>query len=226
MKLVIFDLDQTLVDLLLLHDEAAEKTFQDFFNVKARLTEIDFAGRSLMENFVELAKLKNIPEDKVNERSQELLESYEKFFVQNFPQNPSRHILPGVKELLKHLSETKYFVVLYTGDSPNIANKVLAATTLSQYFRFSVCGTEARTRADMVKLAINKADKLSGRRFKGKDIVIIGDSPRDIECGQQFQALTIAVATGLHSEEELSKHKPDYVFVSLEDHSKVLEAIG
>jgi len=56
--------------------------------------------------------------------------------------------------------------------------------------------------------------------------VIIGDSLRDIDCGKQLQALTIAVATGFNSEEELSKRKPDYLFKSLKEYRKVLEAIG
>lgn len=226
MKLVIFDLDQTLVDLMSVHDKAAEQVFQEFFNVKARLREIDSAGRSLIEIFVELAKLENLPEDKIRENSQKLLETYEKRFIDNFPQNPSRCVLPGVRKLLTHLSGAGHLVVLYTGDSANIVDKVLTATTLRKYFKFSVYGTEVKTRVDMVKLAIEKAETLTGKKFKEKDIVIIGDSFRDIDCGKQLQALTIAVATGLHSEEELSKRKPDYLFKSLREYRRVLEAIG
>lgn len=226
MKLVIFDLDHTLVDLLSVHDKAAEQVFQEFFNVTAKLSEIDSGGRSLLEIFVELAKLKNIPEDKVRENSQELLKHYEKSFISNFPQNPSRCVLPGVKELLTHLSGTGHLVVLYTGDSANIVGKVLTATTLRKYFKFSVYGTEVGARVDMVKLAIEKAETLTAKKFKEKDIVIIGDSLRDIDCGKQLQALTIAVATGFNSEEELSKRKPDYLFKSLKEYRKVLEAIG
>ena len=226
MKLVIFDLDQTLVDFISVHDDTTRELFQKFFGVDARLTDIDFAGRSLTENFAELAKLKNISEKEFRENSQKLLETYDESFVQNFPRNASRHILPGVEKLLKHLTATEHLVVLYTGDSPSIANKVLTMTKLAKYFKFSVHGTEVKTRAEMVKLAIEKAEKLTGKSFKDKDIVIIGDSLRDIDCGKQFNALTLAVATGFHSEEELSKRKPDYVFKSLKDYNKVLQGIG
>jgi beta-phosphoglucomutase-like phosphatase (HAD superfamily) len=54
-KLIVFDLDQTLVDFISVHDEVTQKLFRDFFGVDARLTEIDFAGKSLTENFRELA---------------------------------------------------------------------------------------------------------------------------------------------------------------------------
>jgi phosphoglycolate phosphatase-like HAD superfamily hydrolase len=107
--------------------------------------------------------------------------------------------LPGVKPLLDELSKTRNLVVLYTGDSPGVTQLVLKATGLSKYFKFSVYGTEAKSRVDMARLAIKKAEQLTGDRFKGKDVVIVGDSVRDIECGKQLNALTIAVATGFYS---------------------------
>jgi phosphoglycolate phosphatase-like HAD superfamily hydrolase len=77
----------------------------------------------------------------------------------------------------------------------------------------------------MVRLAIDKAEKSTGRQFRDKNVVIIGDSLRDIECGKLFNARTIAVATGFHSQEELLKAGPDYLFDSLKDHRRVLKAI-
>ncbi len=226
MKLVIFDLDQTLVDFLSVHDEATRGLFKRFFSVDARLTEIDFAGRSLTENLIELARLKGISEAKVNKNIKELLENYEKIFSENIPENASKYVLPGVKRLLKELSKTENLIVLYTGDSASIVDQVLRATGLGKYFKFSVFGTDVPTRVDMVRLAVEKAEILTGRKFTNKGIVIIGDSFRDIDCGKQFNALTIAVATGFHSEEELLNSKPDYLFKYLKDYKKVLEAIG
>jgi hypothetical protein len=51
MKLIIFDLDQTLVDFITVHDEVTRRLFSEYFNINARLTEIDFAGKSLKDNF-------------------------------------------------------------------------------------------------------------------------------------------------------------------------------
>jgi phosphoglycolate phosphatase-like HAD superfamily hydrolase len=131
MKLIIFDLDQTLVDFLPVHDEVTRRLFRKFFNVDARLTDIDFAGKSLTENFGESARLKGVGADVFREKSPQLLPSYE-----------------------------------------------------------------------------------------------TGDSVRDVECGQQFGALTIAVATGFHSREKLSAAGPDYLLTNLKDYRKVLKAIG
>ena len=119
-KLVIFDLDQTLVDFISVHDEATRELFQKFFGVDARLTEIDFAGRSLSDTFLELAGLKGIPEDRVTKISRELLENYERIFGERLPQDASNHVLPGARRLLEELSKTDNFVVLYTGGSAGI----------------------------------------------------------------------------------------------------------
>jgi phosphoglycolate phosphatase len=226
MKLIVFDLDQTLVDFLSVHEEVTRTLFRRFFNVDARLTEIDFAGKSLIENFSELARVKDISEDIFRRKINQLLESYETTFGESLPRDAAKYILPGVGELLGELSKTDHIVTLYTGDSPRIVNQVFRATGLGRYFRFCFYGTEVESRSDMVKLAMDKTEKSTGREFRDKNIVIIGDSVRDVECGKLFSALTIAVSTGFHSKEELLKVGPDYLFDNLKDYRKVLKAIG
>ena len=227
MKLIIFDLDQTLVDFLSVHNEATQKLFKNVFKVDARLFEVDFSGRSLTDNFRELARLKHIPDAEFRGKSPQLIPTYEVIFGECLPRDDAeKYILPGVKELLKRLSRTDNIVVLYTGDSPGIVSHVFKATDLGKYFRFCFYGTKVKTRADMVKLAIEKAGKATGREFKNKNIVIIGDSIRDVECGKQFNALTIAVATGYHSEEQLSKANPDILLKDLRDYKQILKVIG
>jgi phosphoglycolate phosphatase len=225
-KLIIFDLDQTLVDFISVHDEATQELFSRFFGVDAKLTEIDFAGRSLADNFLELAKLKGISEAEVSKNSHELVESYERIFGEKLAKEASDHVLPGVKKLLEELSKTENFVVLYTGDSAGIVDRVLKATGLGKYFKFAVYGTETPTRVGMVRLAVGRAESITGKKFNEKDVVIIGDSLRDVNSGKQLGAMTIAVATGFHSTEKLLASKPDYLFKSLKNYRKVLQAIA
>lgn len=116
-------------------------------------------------------------------------------------------------------------IVLYTGDSRAIADRVLSATGLGRYFKFAVYGTESKTRLEMARLAVRKAGELAGTKFSGKDIVIIGDSLRDIECARQLPALSIGVATGVHSADNLKNAGADYVFKDLIDTEKVMLAI-
>ncbi len=55
--------------------------------------------------------------------------------------------------------------------------------------------------------------------------MIIGDTPRDIGCARAFGATAIAVATGWHSVEDLTAHRPDHVFVDLSDEAAALAAM-
>jgi len=225
MKLIIFDLDQTLVDFIAVHDKAVRRLFKEVFGVEARLTEIDFAGRSLTESFIELSRLKGVPPELVRGKGREILERYERIFARSLPRDASGYVLPGARKLLEGLSRTDNLVVLYTGDSPGIVKIVLESTGLGRYFAFFLSGTEVETRADMVRQAVAEAGKMTGRKFRGKDIVIIGDSVRDVDCGKEFNALTIAVATGFHSKEELRKRAPDYLFNDLTD-KRIMPSIG
>ena len=225
MKLIIFDLDQTLVDFLDIHNLTTKALFKEYFGLEANLTEIDFAGRSLLDNLAALAKLKGVPETLFNQKSQTILQSYETIFAEMLPEDGSKHILPGVQRLLDALSEGDYMLALYTGDSPGIVKSVLALTKLDNYFKLVVTSNEAENRVGMARLAVERAMKLSGSTFRNSDVVIIGDSIHDIDCGKQLNALTIAVATGYHSKSRLLQSKPDFLFQDLRDCQRVLKAI-
>ncbi|MHB8086274.1 MAG: HAD family hydrolase [Dehalococcoidia bacterium] len=225
MKLIIFDLDQTLVDFLPGHAETVRRLFSREFNIEAELTGIDFSGRSLTDNIMELARANSIDPESIRVRIDDLLAEYEQIFFSLMPSDLSGHVLPGVRQLLRRLTEEGHWIVLYTGDSPAIARKVLSSAGLDGYFRFEVFGTEAKTRLDMAKLAVSKAGRLAGTKFSGKDVVIIGDALRDVECARQLNALSIAVATGVHSVDDLKRAGADYVFKDLADTQNVVQAV-
>jgi len=154
------------------------------------------------------------------------LEAYDEEFVRSLPDDASGFILPGVSRLLDELSKSTHVLALYTGDSPAVMRRVMEATGLGRYFRRRYCGTDFPARADMVKQATADAGRKTCREFSGKDIVIIGDSVRDIEAGRPFGALVIAVATGKHTREQLQAAGPDYLFDTLADWRAVMRAIG
>ncbi len=222
-KLVIFDMDQTIVDVMPVHEEATDRLFQSFFGVHASLIEIDFAGRSLTSNFASLARLKGIPEDQIEEQQEALLRAYEKIFADTI-QEPNEYVLPGVLSLLESLSTEGHVLAIYTGNSAAVVRSVLLATGLGQYFLFCVHGNDAEDRAGMVKLAIEKARDMTGIEFRDKDIVVVGDSTRDVQSGKAVGAVTIAVSTGIHSSEQLLDNEPDFLFSDLEE-SGVFDAI-
>ena len=226
MKLIIFDLDQTLVDFVQLHNEVTHRMLKKYFGVEAWLTEVEHAGRSQRDGMRNLAEVKGVPAKVFDSKSDRLLEDFGAEFAASMPADASRHILPGAQELLETLSRTGNVVVLYTGDAPGVIDAVYRATGLGRYFAYRFSGTEVEKREDMVTLAIQKTEAATGKQFRGKDVVIIGDSIRDVECGLKFNALTIGVATGYYPASELVKAGADLAVRSLEGSKTILDAIG
>ena len=64
-----------------------------------------------------------------------------------------------------------------------------------------------------------------GLHVEGDAIVIIGDTPADIDCTRAIGARAIAVATGRYSVEELAQHNPVAVFADLTDTAAVVRAL-
>jgi phosphoglycolate phosphatase-like HAD superfamily hydrolase len=123
------------------------------------------------------------------------------------------------------LARAGHILALYTGDSRPVAEKMLEASGMEHYFRLRFFGTEVALRTDMVKLAIEAAGKLAGRSFGSHEVVIIGDSVRDIEAGQAFGVRTILVATGAYTMDELRSRGADYVFPDVSDYHRVITAV-
>jgi phosphoglycolate phosphatase-like HAD superfamily hydrolase len=61
-----------------------------------------------------------------------------------------------------------------------------------------------------------------GEEFALENIFVIGDTPRDIECGKAIGARTVAIATGNYSRADLEAHHPDFLFEDLSDTEQVI----
>jgi phosphoglycolate phosphatase-like HAD superfamily hydrolase len=226
MKLVIFDLDQTLVDVFPVHEEAFRRLFVRFFKTEASLYDTDFAGRSLTENFAAIARVRKVPDDVYQAQKDRLLPAFEEIFREVLPADARQNVLPGAVALLKALNERGNIVALYTGNSAAVGKAILTVTGLKGYFKFCLFGTDVKVRSEMISLAIEKAHSLTGRLFPGKDVVVFGDSFRDVQAGQSAGALTVALGTGFYTEAQLRGYKPDCYFKDLSDTGAVLAAIG
>jgi phosphoglycolate phosphatase len=76
-------------------------------------------------------------------------------------------------------------------------------------------GDEAPTRGELVRLAMDRAASHAGRRLDGSDVIVIGDTPRDVACARANGCACLAVATGNFTMEELEA--ADAVLADLTD---------
>jgi len=126
-------------------------------------------------------------------------------------------VCPGAPELLNALSaRADVLLGLVTGNLANTAPIKLHAVGIDPaLFRVGGYGSDDGDRNQLPTIAAQRAEALTGRRFSGRDIVVVGDTPADVACGRAAGARTVAVATGDLSVEALRAANPDVLLADL-----------
>ncbi len=135
-------------------------------------------------------------------------------------------LLPGVHELLQALTEYDNIIAgLLTGNFYQGALIKLQHFDIFKYFRMGVFADDTHIRNEMPAIALQRLNSLTGNMFKAQDLIIIGDTIYDIECGKTSGAITVAVATGWTDAETLLSHNPDYFFENISNSYSFLYTI-
>ncbi|MFE4591245.1 HAD family hydrolase [Streptomyces laurentii] len=114
--------------------------------------------------------------------------------------------LPGACEALKAVEGREGWVSsVLTGNIPANARVKLAAFGLDSFVDFSVgaFGSDGVQRSELVGVARRRI-RLAHALERDAPLVLVGDTPRDVEAALSAGARVIAVATGIHSQEELA----------------------
>ena len=131
---------------------------------------------------------------------------------------------PGVEELLRrfHRHDGVVQSVLTGNLAANAALKV-ASFGLEQWLDMEIgaYGSDDQDRTRLVPIAILKAARKYGQRFRPEDVWIIGDTPRDLECARAGGARCLLVGTGRFPFNELIKEDADAVVPDLGDVDQV-----
>lgn len=224
MKLIVFDLDQTIVDIFRFHNETTKKTFKQVFGVKAGMDEVDYVGKTLKRVLMELAVLKGIKKNERERQIPKIIKRYSKNFILILPKNMKKFLLPGAYSLIKKLSRDKNnFLIILTGDAEIITKTVLRKAGILKNFHFLITGEHAKSRIKLIKMALKKAHKEAKQKRFDK-VIVIGDSTHDVKAGKAIGALTITVLTGHDSKSKLKKEGADYIFKNLTD-KKIIQII-
>jgi phosphoglycolate phosphatase len=143
------------------------------------------------------------------------------------PGDSRKGVMPGVRELLDALSPRgDVYLALLTGNYEQAARIKLEYFDLWRYFRCGAFGDRAPDRNGLLPRALTTVAACGGPSFAPADVVVIGDTPLDVECAKFSNARSIGVATGLHSVDELSKAGADVVLDDLSDTETVLRALN
>ena len=136
-------------------------------------------------------------------------------------------VLPGVPRALQALAKLGVHQSLLTGNLKGIAELKLGLVELAQYLDFDIgaFGSDHHDRNCLVPFVRERAAQKLGMEPSASEIVVIGDTPRDIACARAGGAHVIAVCTGNSNRDELASHQPDALLDDLSDTETVVETV-
>jgi len=142
------------------------------------------------------------------------------------PAHPSKP-LPGVTDLLDALSRRSDVTLgLLTGNLVDGARAKLEAVGIDpDIFVVGAYGSDHELRPELPAIAQRRARARLGVDIAGPDIVVIGDTPADLQCGRDIGVRAIGVATGRYTTDDLAAQGAVAVFADLSDTDAVVRAI-
>lgn len=225
-RLLLFDIDGTLLSTRGIPRRAMAKVLQKRFNSFKYDDEFNYSGRTdweIVEHLLDFAEiefprhinsLKMVFADFAHELETEI----------NNGLKP--HVFPGVYELLNYLNNNSGFCLgLLTGNIAAGAKLKLEAAELYNYFPIGAFGDDAKKRNNLADIAIGRANEFYNKSFDKKNIWIIGDSIYDIHCAQVNNLRCLAVSTGLTPRTELEKENPEYIVDDFSNKKEIIHII-
>jgi phosphoglycolate phosphatase len=219
MRLVLFDIDGTLVTARGAGRAAFNKALIEVFGtVGPAEAGFDFRGRTDLSILHTLMGAAGFGADVIAARTEACFAAYVRELVVVIGDGRRVQILPGVRELVRALAARDDVVVgLLTGNVEEGARIKLAPTGLWPLFRVGAYGSDHADRRLLPAIACERAQARLGHAFPFERVVIVGDTPLDVDCARACGARAVAVATGFYPYDELVGCGPDLIFQDLGD---------
>jgi phosphoglycolate phosphatase-like HAD superfamily hydrolase len=225
MKLVCFDIDGTLIWTDGAGRRAIHRALLDVLGTAGPIETFRFDGRTDGEIVRRLGEAAGrAPDDAAVAR---VLARY----VVNLEAELARpdhrtRVYPGVREVLDALEPRADCVLgLLTGNVAEGARLKLRSAGIDPgRFKVGAFGSDHDVRAELPEVARRRARAL-GFDVSGSDVVIIGDTPADMQCGRGIGARGIGVGTAAYTPEQLLAEGAHAAFEDLSDVAAVVEAI-
>lgn len=207
MRLLLFDIDSTLIYSHGAGRRAMMRAYHEVFGTVGKVETMEMAGMTDPLIARDALGDHGYSHAEVDALLPEIWRRYGGYLARELtePANGRRaEPCPGVHELLACLQERDDAVLaLLTGNVEVGAWLKLGFLGLDRFFTFGAFGNEGPERDRLPAVAIQRAEIETGHRFTGPDVVITGDTPADVACGRHLAVRTVAVATGPFNEAAL-----------------------
>jgi phosphoglycolate phosphatase-like HAD superfamily hydrolase len=208
-KLVLFDIDGTLIRSGGAGVQAFERTFTEIFGLKEATRRMKFAGRTDVSLVREAFKLFEV--DPIEANFRKFFEHYP-VFLEEMLHSCKGGVCEGILPMIDELKRTpeKPVLGLLTGNVRRGAELKLRHYNLWQHFTTGAFADDHEDRNCIAGIAHQRGEEALQSKLRGEEIVVIGDTPLDILCGQSIGAKVLAVGTGEYVRAELAKTSPTW----------------
>lgn len=205
MRTLFFDIDGT---LLITHSagsgalrQAIAAEFGAEFGIDEVCMDVSFGGSTDRYLVTELLRLNGLPTDTA---TQGRLRRRYASMLRGVLAQQGGIVLPGVADLVERLSAVKTLrSAVMTGNFPETGRIKLEHFQLDRYFAWVTGGDLDAHRDDLARRAAEHLERMHGAEAT-EDVIVIGDTPKDVRCAAAIGASCLAVCTGGHGREELS----------------------
>jgi phosphoglycolate phosphatase len=212
---VLFDIDGTLLTTGGAGARAWARAFRERFGVDADIERYSQSGQTdpdvARETFTGV-----LGRPPTEAELAQLIMAYVRHLPAEVADSHGYRVMPGAEGLLERLARRGSLCGLVTGNIEGAARIKLERSHLNRYFPFGGYGSDAADRAEVTRAAIARAAMLHGHDLQVAEIVVVGDTPRDVEAAHAVGALSVAVATGEYRVEQLRAAGADHALATLE----------
>lgn len=221
-KLLIWDIDGTLLHCGCCGRDALNQTFFEMYGLKDVFSKAKIGGALDAVILNEILKATNTP----SENKGMILEKYGQVLKQILDEYQNNILLPGIKNILDYVEQHDNIFNTITTSNFEIGARIkLDSHDLNVHFPTGGFGDIERKKWEAAIEAIQKSEELYGVDFIKENIYIIGDTWYDIECAKKLGAQSISVATGWVEYDILKEYSPDYIFRDFSDYNQFIDII-
>jgi phosphoglycolate phosphatase len=217
LRLVLFDIDGTLVDT----GGAGARSWAWAFERLFDKPEVDI-GRYSKSGMTDPQIARHAFEEVMGRKPASgeltrLMASYLSVLPDFVASSQAYRVLAGAQALLERLTEEETLVGLTTGGLEAAAHAKLGRGRLNHYFLVGGYGSDSEDRTQLTRLAIERGERLLAESLDRGSVAVVGDTPLDVDAAEGVDAVSVAVASGRYSVEQLRATSADHVLASLED---------
>lgn len=214
MRLILFDIDGTLIDSGGAGVRSLDLALKELFDIENGFRGISMAGKTDSQIIKEGLLKHNLTLDGTISA---VINAYLKNLRQEIL-NDRKHVKPGIYEVLEKLQPIENIALgLLTGNLEKGARIKLEPFRLNEYFPTGAFGSDNEDRNALLPIAVSRFGEILNDSIEINTCIIVGDTPRDVECAHIFGAQCIGVATGPYSYKDLKDAGADLVVEDLSD---------